>query len=135
MTATGSHEYFYSLCGAQPPGEGESQKGRQPSTISNRTPPQSPLATAPPAQGSLFLCSVSPYVDFYRAVIASKRAGRAAAPTRKIDTASRPSSGHFVATFPQGKAFFFATPGACVHIQQKTIGVPISRRTDGFLYF
>ena len=89
-----------------PPGEGESQKGRQPSTISNRTPPQSPLATAPPAQGSLFLCSVSPYVDFYRAVIASKRAGRAAAPTRKIDTASRPSSGHFVATFPQGKAFF-----------------------------
>ena len=62
--------------------------------------------TAPPAQGSLFLCSVSPYVDFYRAVIASKRAGRAAAPTRKIDTASRPSSGHFVATFPKGKAFF-----------------------------
>ena len=26
MTATGSHEYFYSLRGAQPPGEGISQK-------------------------------------------------------------------------------------------------------------
>ena len=28
MTATGSHEYFYSLCGAQPPGEGYPQKNR-----------------------------------------------------------------------------------------------------------
>ena len=28
MTATGSHEYFYSLCGAQAPGEGYPQKNR-----------------------------------------------------------------------------------------------------------
>ena len=32
MTATGSHEYFYSLRGAQPPGEGESQSGQAPAS-------------------------------------------------------------------------------------------------------
>ena len=35
-----------------------------------------------------------------------ERVGRAAAPTRKNDSAYRPSSGRFAATFPQGKAFF-----------------------------
>ena len=30
MTATGSHEYFYSLRGAQPPGEGIPQKNQAP---------------------------------------------------------------------------------------------------------
>ena len=38
MTAIGSHEYFYSLRGAQPPGEGISQKGRDTSASSDRAP-------------------------------------------------------------------------------------------------
>ena len=50
MTATGSHIHFYSLRGAQPPGEGSPQKGRQPSTKSNRTPPPSPSVTPPPTR-------------------------------------------------------------------------------------
>ena len=61
MTATGSHEYFYSLRGAQPPGEGIPQRD---GTLLRR-PTVHPLShgvavTAPPAQGSLFLGSGEP---------------------------------------------------------------------------
>ena len=38
MTATGSHEYFYSLRGAQPPGEGFSQSGQGPTSNSGHSP-------------------------------------------------------------------------------------------------
>ncbi len=38
------------LCGHLPPGEGSPQKGRQPSTKSNRTPPPSPSVTPPPTR-------------------------------------------------------------------------------------
>ena len=39
MTATGSHEYFYSLRGAQPPGEGISQKYGAGCTGEAKAPP------------------------------------------------------------------------------------------------
>ena len=39
------------------------------------------VATAPPTQGSLFLCPSGFCGDFYRSDIATQRAGRAAAPT------------------------------------------------------
>ena len=47
MTATGSHEYFYSLRGAQPPGEGSSQKNGAGSS-ELRLPPTRREAIAPP---------------------------------------------------------------------------------------
>ena len=47
MTATGSHEYFYSLRGAQPPGEGIPQMSRYTFTLSNRTPSE-PRKRGPP---------------------------------------------------------------------------------------
>ena len=47
MTATGSHGYFYSLRGAQPQGEGFSQK-LLPPTSGGRTLPQSGLAASQP---------------------------------------------------------------------------------------
>ena len=43
-------------------------------------------------QGKAFLCPVSLCVDFHYSNTVTKRAGHAAAPTRKIDRAYRPSS-------------------------------------------
>ena len=71
-----------------PQGEGFSLKPLSP--ISNdRTPPSSEGGKASP-------------VSAYRI----RRAGHAAAPTHKLDSPYRPSSGPFGATFPQGKAIF-----------------------------
>ena len=57
MTATGSHEYFYSLRGAQPPGEGESQSGQAPASKLRPLPPKCttlPNASAPERVSSFF---------------------------------------------------------------------------------
>ena len=69
-----------------PQGEGFSLKPLSP-TSNDRTPPSSEGGKASP-------------VSAYRI----RRAGHAAAPTHKLDSPYRPSSGPFGATFPQGKA-------------------------------
>ena len=73
--------------------------------LSNDTPLQNP--TVHPLRLPL-RAATSPYTGeaaprrFLR--IEFERAGHAAAPTPKNDSAYRPSSGRFAATFPQGKA-------------------------------
>ena len=47
MTATGSHEYFYSLRGAQPPGEALTQKYGAGCTGEAKAPPGVRLAPLP----------------------------------------------------------------------------------------
>ena len=52
MTATGSHEYFYSLRGAQPPGEGESQSGQAPASNFAHSPQKNAQNSPTLAPGS-----------------------------------------------------------------------------------
>ena len=62
------------------------------------------------SEGKAFSLSRQPLHCFYHPIIAGKRAGRAAAPTRKIGGASRPSSGHPKGWPPSPRGRLFCAP-------------------------
>ena len=88
-----------------------------------------------PDHRSRGMTATGSHIDFGFAARSTTLQGKALAGA----TSSAPAAPHPSALtgshLPPGEGIFFATPGACVHIQQKTIGVPISRRTDGFYCF
>ena len=141
MTATGSHGYFYSLRGAQPQGEGFSQKPL-PSTPNDRTLPQSRASPCQPPLGGgqgpgqnlwplpplirhgLRPVTPFPYTPggnaslFLRIEVGAS--GHAAAPTTPTQGIPIPRLAGTNSRFPSASGAIFGTPGTPGGLRRKT---------------